>query len=150
MASVFKLLLALQLLLARPASIKWILLATRNFHSPLASGRFPHCPFVTDHHWFTLLWLIARWLTIIDDPTMTAQWLTIIDDPTVTVIARWLIIIDDPTVTLWWLIIIIVPNVTVILIPSPTKLRRDIVTLPSVLPSFRLSIRPSVTSLWTL
>jgi hypothetical protein len=36
-ASVFKFLLALQLLLARPASIKWILLATRNFHSPLAS-----------------------------------------------------------------------------------------------------------------
>jgi hypothetical protein len=34
-ASVFKFLLALQLLLARPASIKWILLATRNFHSPL-------------------------------------------------------------------------------------------------------------------
>jgi hypothetical protein len=33
--------LALQLLLARPASIKWILLATRNFHSPLASSRFP-------------------------------------------------------------------------------------------------------------
>ena len=33
MASVFK------FLLARPASIKWILLATRNFHSPLASWR---------------------------------------------------------------------------------------------------------------
>jgi hypothetical protein len=32
-ASVFK------FLLARPASIKWILLATRNFHSPLASWR---------------------------------------------------------------------------------------------------------------
>jgi hypothetical protein len=31
-------------------------------------------------------------------------------------------------------------------IPSPTKLRRDIVTLPSVSPSFC----PSVTSLWTL
>ena len=42
-ASVFQFLLALQLLLARPASIKWILLATRNFHSPLASGHFPHC-----------------------------------------------------------------------------------------------------------
>ena len=39
MASVFKFLLALQLLLARPASITWILLATRNFHSPLASWR---------------------------------------------------------------------------------------------------------------
>jgi hypothetical protein len=38
-ASVFMFLLALQLLLARPASIKWILLATRNFHSPLASWR---------------------------------------------------------------------------------------------------------------
>ena len=25
---------------------------------------------VTDHHWFTLLWLIARWLTIIDDPSI--------------------------------------------------------------------------------
>ena len=39
-ASVFK------FLLARPASIKWMLLATRNFHSPigeLASGGFPHC-----------------------------------------------------------------------------------------------------------
>ena len=33
MASVFK------FLLARPASIKWMLLATRNFHSPLASWR---------------------------------------------------------------------------------------------------------------
>jgi hypothetical protein len=33
-----------------------------------------------------------------------------------------------------------------VFIPSPTKLRRDIVTLPSVRPSFR----PSVTSLWTL
>ena len=42
MARVFKFLLALQLLLARLASIKWILLATRNFHSPLASGCFPH------------------------------------------------------------------------------------------------------------
>jgi hypothetical protein len=41
-ANVFKFLLALQLLLARPASIKWMLLATRNFHSPLASGGFPH------------------------------------------------------------------------------------------------------------
>ena len=39
MASVFKFLLALQLLLARPASIKWILLATQNFHLPLASWR---------------------------------------------------------------------------------------------------------------
>ena len=39
MASVFKFLLALQLLLTRPASIKWILLATRNFHSPLVSWR---------------------------------------------------------------------------------------------------------------
>ena len=39
MASVFKFLLALQLLLARPTSIKWMLLATRNFHSPLASWR---------------------------------------------------------------------------------------------------------------
>jgi hypothetical protein len=35
LASVFKFLLALQLLLARPASIKWILLATWNFHSPI-------------------------------------------------------------------------------------------------------------------
>jgi hypothetical protein len=32
-ASVFK------FLLARPASIKWMLLATRNFHSPMASWR---------------------------------------------------------------------------------------------------------------
>jgi hypothetical protein len=32
----------------------------------------------------TLLWLIARWLTIIDNPTVTVWWLTIIDDPTVT------------------------------------------------------------------
>ena len=39
----FKFLLALQLLLAKPPSIKWILLATQNFHSRLASGRFPHC-----------------------------------------------------------------------------------------------------------
>ena len=39
MASVFKFLLALQLLLTRQASIKWILLATRNFHSPLVSWR---------------------------------------------------------------------------------------------------------------
>ena len=39
MASVFKFLLPLQLLLARPPSIKWILLATRNFHSCLASWR---------------------------------------------------------------------------------------------------------------
>ena len=31
----------------------------------------------------------------------------------------------------------------VFIIPSPTKLRRDIVTLPSVLPSFLQSIRPS-------
>jgi hypothetical protein len=38
-ASVFKFLLALQPLLARPASIKWMLLATRNFHSPLANWR---------------------------------------------------------------------------------------------------------------
>jgi hypothetical protein len=37
--SVFKFLLTLQLLLARPARIKWILLATRNFHWPLASWR---------------------------------------------------------------------------------------------------------------
>ena len=40
------------------------------------------------------------------------------------------------------------------IIPSPTKLRRDIVTLPSVLPSVCPSVRPSVlpsiTSLWTL
>jgi uncharacterized PurR-regulated membrane protein YhhQ (DUF165 family) len=51
-ASVFMFLLALQLLLARPASVKWILLATQNFHSPLASWRavisltvyaFPQC-----------------------------------------------------------------------------------------------------------
>jgi len=33
-----------------------------------------------------------------------------------------------------------------LIIPSPTKLQRDIVTLPSVLPS----VRPSVTSLWIL
>jgi hypothetical protein len=39
MATVFKFLLALQLLLARLASIKWILLATRNFHSHLAGWR---------------------------------------------------------------------------------------------------------------
>ena len=39
-AGVFKFLLALQLLLATPASIKWILLATRIVE--LASGRFPH------------------------------------------------------------------------------------------------------------
>ena len=35
-ASVFK------FLLARRASIKWILLATKNFHSHLAIGHFPH------------------------------------------------------------------------------------------------------------
>ena len=32
---------------------------------------------------------------------------------------------------------------SIFFIPSPTKLRRDIVTLPSVLPSFRLSVLPS-------
>jgi len=37
-------------------------------------------------------------------------------------------------------------NTEKVVIPSPTKLRRDIVTLPSFLPS----VRPSVTSLWTL
>jgi hypothetical protein len=47
MATIFKFLLALQLLLARPASITWILLATRNFHSQLASGHFPHCVMVS-------------------------------------------------------------------------------------------------------
>jgi hypothetical protein len=46
-----KFLLALQLLLARPASIKWILLATRNFHSPLASGHFPHCIIILIKIW---------------------------------------------------------------------------------------------------
>jgi hypothetical protein len=65
-ASVFMFLLALQLLLARSASIKWILLATWNFHSPLASGHFPHCYIAIIHaackgvyslvsHRFTLL-----------------------------------------------------------------------------------------------
>jgi hypothetical protein len=48
-ASVFKFLLALQLLLARPASIQWILLANPQFpiaFGELASGRFPQLLFM--------------------------------------------------------------------------------------------------------
>ena len=57
MASVFKFLLALQLLLARPASIKWILLITRNFHSCLASWRA-----VVSHTGPLRSWLYNSWI----------------------------------------------------------------------------------------
>jgi hypothetical protein len=77
-ASIFKFLLALRLLLARPASIKWILLATRNFHSPLASWRAVishtaevllilrwHHSSTLKYYWFSGDLILAQW-SIID------------------------------------------------------------------------------------
>ena len=61
MANVFKFLLALQLLLTRSASIKWILLATRNFQGELASGRFPHCHGLSMH----ILYRFHGWLIFV-------------------------------------------------------------------------------------
>ena len=67
-ASIFKFLLTLQLLLARPVSIKWILLATRNFHSHLVSWRavVSHTAVTISYHHLTWIWYQKNYILVSD------------------------------------------------------------------------------------
>ena len=97
--------------------------------------------------------------------TCVLQTTGVKDEPNIVFFAE--IVTDIPTLNsqvslqtalYCWMCIMLYESSFQIIIHSSTKLRRDMVMLPSVrpsvlpsfLPSFLLSVRPSVTSLWTL